>query len=254
MADSKDYSVIVFDMAHTGEPDGEHVVEGFRDVQAARAYAEARVRASVEELRSPDLSAEQLRLTWHIYGEDCSVIGDSFRGLEHLDHYIATPATMAQCNWSSLTPKPRRFYAALLFSDASERSAWLLKFFEHVSRPGRTKLNDLFADEAKTKLAKEQPVVEPITVHVASLFELPDPPISDAPDQANWLVKVDFVCHDIKFGGSGSVVFRWPEKPVGWALDRMVRVVVADVLAMRGDGPSYLDYTDILTVSVEKHQ
>lgn len=43
-----------FDMARTAEPDGECRVDGFATLEAARAYAEARVRASIEELRYRD--------------------------------------------------------------------------------------------------------------------------------------------------------------------------------------------------------
>lgn len=98
------YSVLVFDMALTGEPNGEHVVSGFPTVEAARAYAEARVRSSVEELRKPGIAASELRHLWHLYGEDCSVLGDSFKGREKLDLYIAEPASPAQRDWPSLAP------------------------------------------------------------------------------------------------------------------------------------------------------
>ena len=61
-----DFSVLVFDMAHTGKPDGEHLVSGFATREAARAYSEARVRASVEELRKPGQDTAELRSLWHI--------------------------------------------------------------------------------------------------------------------------------------------------------------------------------------------
>lgn len=101
---SNTYSVLVFDMARTGEPEGEHLVSGFPTVEAARAYAEARVRSSVEELRKPGIAASDLRSLWHLYGEDCSVLGDSFKGREKLDFYIAGPASPAECDWPSLAP------------------------------------------------------------------------------------------------------------------------------------------------------
>lgn len=255
MADSEnapEYSVLVFDMAHTGEPDGERLVKGFRDLETARAYAEARVRSSVEELRKPDVSREQLSRLWHIYGEDCSVLGDSYRGVDRLPDYIGTPATPEQCEWVHLTPPLRRFYVALLFSDATHRSVWLMKFLRHRSRPTRDELFDLFIDDARAALEAKSPIADPVNVHIVSLFELPDPPLSDNASQRNWLVKVDFVCHDIKFGATADGVFAWPEKPAETVLDKMVAVVVSDALAMRGDGPSYLDYTDIIAVSIEE--
>jgi hypothetical protein len=102
---ARDFSVLVFDMARTGEPDGEHLVSGFASLETARNYAQARVRASVEELRKPDQSAAELRSLWHIYGEDCAVLGDSWTGREHLDLYVAIPAMPAECNWAALTPR-----------------------------------------------------------------------------------------------------------------------------------------------------
>lgn len=98
------FAVIVFDMARTGEPDGERLVEGFASVEAARAYARARVRASVEELRTPGLAAADLRTLWHLYGEDCRVPGDGFSGRDRLDAFIAEPATPAERDWPALAP------------------------------------------------------------------------------------------------------------------------------------------------------
>ena len=99
----QDFSVIVFDMAHTGEPDAEHIVSGFGSLSEARTYAEARVRASVEELRKPGISAHELRSLWFLYGEDCKVIGDH-AGRTDIDFYIAVPATMSECDWPALAP------------------------------------------------------------------------------------------------------------------------------------------------------
>ena len=73
---------------------------------AARAYAEARTRASVEELRKCGQSAAELRSLWHIFGEDCVGIGGGFSGRDQLDAYIAKPVNAAECDWTSLAPKP----------------------------------------------------------------------------------------------------------------------------------------------------
>ena len=86
------FTVLVFDMARTGEPDGELMVRGFETLDAATSYAIARVRASVEELRKPGIAAAELRQLWHIYGEDCSVLNADVRGSDLLDDFIATPA------------------------------------------------------------------------------------------------------------------------------------------------------------------
>ena len=74
------FTVLVFDMAKTGAPDGEHLVSGFETLDEASAYAIARVRASVEELRKPGIAPAELRQLWHIYGEDCSVLNANVRG------------------------------------------------------------------------------------------------------------------------------------------------------------------------------
>ncbi|MGX5840831.1 hypothetical protein ACWGTI_08930 [Mesorhizobium sp. ArgA1] len=55
------FAVLVFDMAKTGEPDGEQLISGFATLDAATSYAIARVRASVEELRKPGIAAAELR-------------------------------------------------------------------------------------------------------------------------------------------------------------------------------------------------
>lgn len=251
-----EHAVLVFDMARTGEPDGEHLVRGFRNLETAQAYAQARVRASVEELRKPGISSAELSTLWHIYGEDCAVVGDGYRGKEWLQYYIDEPATPAETAWKALEPQPRRFYAALLFSDANQNATWLLHFFNCSWRPGQPDLLGMYGEEARVKLrGKDVTIAEPLTVHAASLFELPDPPQPPAGTRGpldNWRVTVDLVCHDIKFGATASGLFAWPGRPEGMILDQMARVVVADTLARRGDGPDYLDYTEILSIKVEE--
>jgi hypothetical protein len=102
MAES--FAVLVLDMAHTGEDDDGRVIDGFASFADARAYAEARMRASVEELRSAGQSADQLRSLWHLYGEDCLVLGGGYSGRDQLDGYIANPAGAAEIDWASLSP------------------------------------------------------------------------------------------------------------------------------------------------------
>ncbi len=151
-----EFSVLVFDMARTGEPDGEHLVRGFRDLETAQAYAQARVRASVEELRKPGIAAAELSTLWHIYGEDCVVMDDGYRGKEWLSLYIDEPATPDQIDWTALEPKSRRFYAALLFFDANRNSTWLLRYFESTWRPKPPDLLERFGDEARAKLPRQR--------------------------------------------------------------------------------------------------
>src|SRR3954471_21993719 len=107
MSDQREppFTVVVFDMAKTGE----HVVSGFETLEAATSYAIARVRASVEELRKPGIATAELRQLWHLYGEDCSVLNAGVRGSDLLDDFIATPSMPAECNWQVLAPRLRRF-------------------------------------------------------------------------------------------------------------------------------------------------
>lgn len=248
-------SVLVFDMAHTGRQDGERIVPGFADIAAARAYAEARIRSSVEELRKAGQPAAELRSLWFLYGEDCSVIGDAgFKSSDMLDIYVAIPATAAECDWPALTPRPKRFHTTVLISDKDGDSVWAGGFLRRFTRPGRDDLLAIYADDARAAFTRKgRPEAEPASIHVANLFELPDPPRpppSDGRPLRHWRIDVDFVCHDVKFGGSGQGVFGWPEQPAGAPLERMLHVLMADTLSMRGDGPAAADYSDVLAHSV----
>ena len=132
----------------------------------------------------------------------------------------------------------------------------MLSFFESTWRPKPHDLLERFGDEARAKLqGKGVEFAEPLTIHVASLFELPQPPrLLDQPARPlkNWRVSVELVCHDIKFGATASGVFAWPDVPHGAALNQMARVLVADILAARGDGPDYVDYTEVLSTKIEE--
>jgi hypothetical protein len=250
---SSDFAVLVFDMSKTGDPEGERIVAGFRDEATAQAYAEARVRDSIEELRKPGIPTAELSTLWHVYGEDCVVLGGSYRGSHHLARYLVTPATPGERAWSSLTPRARRFLATVLISNADGESVWAGGFFSQLGRP---KPHDLLArydhDARESFRSKGIEPAEPASVHVAKLHELLDPPRPPAGAAlTNWKVTVDFVCHDIKFGYKSDGVFGWPEKPQDGPLREMARVVVSDAISLRGDDPSYVDYSDFLSVEVE---
>ena len=55
------FCVIVMDLFHYQDPEHELEVSGFATPEAARAYAEARVRDSVEEFRRPGISVRAQR-------------------------------------------------------------------------------------------------------------------------------------------------------------------------------------------------
>lgn len=247
------FSVLVFDMARTGEPDGERTVGGFETMEAATAYAAARVRASIEELRNENQTPEELVTAWHIFGEDAVPIGGDYRSRDHLLDYARTPASADQTNWTTLAPRQRRFHAAVLLGNSEGETVWGGGFFRQAGRPQRGDLLKRFADDArKSFIRRGIKPSEPVDITVAHLRELLDPPKPPlgAPLR-NWKVTVSFVCHDIKFGYTTSNVFSWPEEPAGGALQDMARVVASDMIALRGDDPAYVDYTDVLSIKVE---
>jgi hypothetical protein len=149
----------------------------------------------------------------------------------------------------------KRFYATLLFSNAAKESVWAGGFFHRAARPTRAELFELFkADAVAAFTRRGDEDAFPVEVQVANLFEMPEPPRPAADDSRpleRWRISVDFVCHDVKFGSTSSGVFEWPEEPAGAALDAMTRVLLAESLSMRGDGPEYADYSDVLKRSVE---
>jgi hypothetical protein len=248
------YSVLVLDMAHTHDAESEQTVHGFATVEAARAYAEARTRASVEELRGRDTSPAEIRTLWHLYGEDCIVPGDSYRGGDALDLYIAVPAAAEEIEWQRLTPRLKRFLVAVLVSNASQNSVWTGGFINRYVRPSKETLMAIFRSDAAAEFRRKRyPDAEPRDLHVAKLHELFDPPRPPSGlALENWHVAVDFVCHDIKFGSSHDGVFAWPERPAGEALDQMIRLLIGDKIALRGDGPENVDYSEVVSVKVEK--
>ena len=249
------WSVLVFDMSRTGEPDGERIIPGFESLAAANAYAEARMRSSVEELRNDAASPDDIRRLWHIYGEDCIVLGEARDG-SRLDLYIAVPATPAECEWIALTPRLKRFHAVLLMGNAAGQQAWAGGYLYRYRKPTPATLLAIFrqnaADSMRQRGYSDTTPVDMIVAHNFELFDPPRPAYGDVRPLKRWRVEVDFVCHDVKFGGSNSGVFEWPEAPAGGTLDAMQKALVGDMLALRGDGPDYANYSEVLKSSVEE--
>lgn len=239
-------------MAKTGEPDGEHQVTGFATVDEATAYAIARVRDSVEELRKPGITATELKQLWSIHGEDCSVLNNPVRGSDLLDLFIATPATPAERNWQALTPRLRRFRASLLLSNNNDESVWCGGFFRSPYKLSRQGLLDRFsADAAAAFVDKGITPAMATKIMISNYFELPDPPCPPpGKTLRSWKVEVGFVCHDVKFGADADGVFAWPDEPTDWALRTMQFLLMADMMAMRGDGPDWANDCDVLSTKV----
>lgn len=250
---SPEFSVLVFDMARTGEPDGERTIVGFESMEAATAYAAARVRSSIEELRNENQTPEELVTAWHVFGEDAVPIGGDYRSRDHLLDYARTLASREQTNWTALAPRQRRFHAAVLVDNSEGGSVWAGGYFRQSGRPGPGDLLRRYADDARKSFVQRgiKPT-EPVSLTVAHLRQLLDPPIPPSGKTLqNWKVTVSFVCHDIKFGYTTSSVFFWPDEPSGATLQEMARVIVSDTIALRGDDPSFADYTDYLSIKVE---
>lgn len=100
---SGSYSVLIIDMSHYMDEESEYRIDGFPSFELAREFVRRWVRDSVEELRSPDQSADELRKSWFMWGEDAFVIGGkSYAGSHDLDFFIANPATAEERDWKAI--------------------------------------------------------------------------------------------------------------------------------------------------------
>ncbi len=139
--------------------------------------------------------------------------------------------------------------------DASSKPAYVGGFFTAPEKPTRQQLTEMFAEDAKQqRAARNEPARDPGLVSVIRLFELPAVP--HAPDAGeatpHWLLEVNMVCHDVKFGCSAEAVFVWPEEPRGTVLEQMTQVLVADMLALRGSEPDYAEVTEVVSRKVSR--
>ena len=84
--------VLIIDMARY-DAEEEQSVGGFETFEAAKAYARHFVRRSVEDLRAPNQSAEDLHRLWHRFGEDAVVVGgeERYAGSHDLSYFIEHP-------------------------------------------------------------------------------------------------------------------------------------------------------------------
>lgn len=101
------YKVIVCDLFHAQEPDHETEVAGFGSRAAAVEYARRRMRSSLDDMRRPGQSAEELRDQWRSFGEDCRVVGPEgpvYLASSELDGFLDRPATAAERDWLAVQP------------------------------------------------------------------------------------------------------------------------------------------------------
>ena len=97
------FRVLLIDMAHYADEEGERTVSGFASRDAAIEYARRRVRDSLEELRKPNQSTDELRQLWFLFGEDALVPGDpAYHASSELDDFLQRPATPEERDWSGM--------------------------------------------------------------------------------------------------------------------------------------------------------
>jgi hypothetical protein len=97
------FQVLVIDMSHYADEESEMTVSGFPTREEAIDYARLRLRSSMEELRKPDQSTEDLKRLWFLFGEDALVPGDpAYHASSELDYFLRHPATPEERDWSGM--------------------------------------------------------------------------------------------------------------------------------------------------------
>jgi hypothetical protein len=105
------FQVLLIDMSHYADEGNEKTISGFATREEAIDYARRRVRDSIEELRKPAQSKEELRQLWFLFGEDALVPGDpAYYASNDLDDFLQHPATPEERNWSA----PEKRFANLI--------------------------------------------------------------------------------------------------------------------------------------------
>ena len=97
------FPVLIIDMYHY-DPSEDYVIGSFPTFELAKEFARRWVWDSVEELRKPGQSKEELQRMWYTFGEDASVIGGEphYAGSHELDFFIERPATSEERNWKAI--------------------------------------------------------------------------------------------------------------------------------------------------------
>ncbi len=99
----KTFGVLIVEMSHYGDVEGERLVAGFPSFALAREFARRWVRDSLEELRGAATNDEELRCAWALFGEDAIVIGaERYAGSHELDDFISQPATPEERDWQAI--------------------------------------------------------------------------------------------------------------------------------------------------------
>ncbi|GEM_PF-3206652 len=114
------YAVIVCDLFNRHEPDHEVAVLGFPSRELAVEYARRRTWSSVEQMREPGLSREEVRRRWQALGEDCRVVGPEgviYVASAELDRFLEHPIPPERRDWAGL-------YRSLLPDDFALTYEW----------------------------------------------------------------------------------------------------------------------------------
>lgn len=97
---------VVLDMFPYQDPAHETVVEGFPTFASAKDYARRRTRDSLEELRTENQNAEELRRLWFAFGEDVLAFGpdaeERYHGSSELDFFIVNLASTDERDWPAV--------------------------------------------------------------------------------------------------------------------------------------------------------
>jgi hypothetical protein len=97
------YSVMILDMFHISQDEGSsYTIDGFPTLELAKEFARRWVRDSLEELRTPGQTREELRAHWFTFGEDAVVLGGNYSGCSELDFFIDHPATPEERDWQAI--------------------------------------------------------------------------------------------------------------------------------------------------------
>ena len=100
----KTYSVLIIDNFHM-YPEHDYTIDGFPTLELAKEFARRRVWDSVESMRKPGQTAEELREAWYQYGEAAVVLGDDYKASSELDFFIGNPARPEQRDWQAVKKK-----------------------------------------------------------------------------------------------------------------------------------------------------
>lgn len=104
MTQSRGPDVLVIDNFHRHDPSEDHLITGFEGAEQALIYALRRVRSSVEQFREDGQDRDTHYRKWMALGEEC-VIESMRLGMVNFDYFYLNPATLAEKDYLSLTPK-----------------------------------------------------------------------------------------------------------------------------------------------------